>query len=83
VGKRSLRFDQLERAPGVVDDGFDLGAVANDCLVGQQAPDIALAEARDLRVIEATEGLSERVALAQNRQPREPRLKSLEAQLLE
>ena len=51
--------------------------------VAEQALDVPLVEARDLLEVEAREGPAEGLALAQDRQPREPGLEALEAQLLE
>src|SRR5580704_1291447 len=81
--ERALLFDELERTLRVVDDRLDLAAVAHDPRVREQALDVALAEAGDAPEVEAGEGRPERVALAQDRQPRQARLKALEAQLLE
>ena len=55
----------------------------DDPRVSQQPVDIGGIVAGDLRGIEAVEGASEVVALAQDRQPRQARLEALEAQLLE
>src|SRR4029078_1905502 len=44
---------------------------------------VALAEAGDLVEVEAGEGAAERLALAQDREPGEPRLEPLERELLD
>ena len=80
--ERRPRLAQGERRPRVGDRGLDLAAVADDPGVAEQPLDVALAEARDPFGIEAREGMSERLALAENRDPREARLEPLEAQAL-
>ena len=57
--------------------------MADDARVPKQPLDVALAEARDRFGIEAGEGGAEVLALAQDRQPRQPGLEALEAQPLE
>jgi hypothetical protein len=56
--------------------------MADDRRVGEQAPDVALAEPRHLVGIEPGEGGPERLAFAENRQPREAGLEPLEAEPL-
>ena len=68
---------------GIAQHGFDLPPVANDPRVSQQAKDAALVPARDSLEVEIDEGLSEILALAQNRQPTETRLESFQAEFLE
>src|SRR4029079_2482496 len=62
---------------------FDLAAVADDRRVAEKPLDVALPEAGDLVEVEAGEGAAERIALAQDREPGEPRLEPLERDLLE
>src|SRR5690606_16585766 len=62
---------------------LDLPAVADDARILQQALDIAFAEARHAREVEAVEGGAEVVALGQDRAPAQPRLERFQAQLLE
>jgi hypothetical protein len=57
--------------------------MAHDPGIGEQPVDILLAERRNRDRIEPRERGSEVLALAQDRQPRQARLKTLEAQLLE
>ena len=57
--------------------------MAHDARIAQQSLHITPAEACDLGEVEAGEGGPEVVALAQDREPREARLESLEADLLE
>jgi len=57
--------------------------VTDDPRVGQQARHVACPEARHLRRIEAGERAAERLALPQDREPRESRLEPLETDLLE
>ena len=67
----------------VVDRGLDLPAVADDRRVAEQALDVARAELGDRGGVEARERAAERLALAQDRHPREPGLEALETELLE
>src|SRR4051794_23517757 len=57
--------------------------MANDAGVGEQTRDVALAEVRDAGVVETGERRPERRPLSKDREPGEPGLKSLQAQLLE
>src|SRR5207237_7711686 len=74
--------DQGLGCAGVRDRGLDLLPVADDRGVVQEPLDVALAEARDALDPEACERAPERVALAQDRQPREAGLERLEAEAL-
>src|SRR4029079_18874381 len=74
---------QLQPRTRRKDRGFDLPAMADDALVGQQALDLALGVARHLRGIEAVEGAAEILALAQDRDPRQARLEAFEHEHLE
>ena len=69
-------------ARGVGDRRLDLGPVADDPGVGEQALDVALAEPGDALDVEAVERVAEVLALAQDREPREPGLERLQGQLL-
>src|SRR6185295_5601434 len=62
---------------------LDLGAVANDARVAEQAPDVVVAEPGDRVGLEARERGPERLALAQDRQPRQAGLERLERHPLE
>ena len=64
-----------------LDRGLDLRVGADDAFVLHQPLDVALAVARDLLGIEIVEGFAEVLALAQDRDPGEPRLKPVEDQL--
>ena len=57
--------------------------MTDDARIGQEAPHRAAVEARHARGIEAAEGLPEVLALAQDGQPAQPGLESLEADLFE
>ena len=57
--------------------------MAHDAGVGEAALHVLRAEPRDLGEIEIGEGGAEVLALAQNRDPREPGLEALQAELLE
>lgn len=82
-GERAFFGDQFLRAPGVVDDRFDLAAVAHDACVGQQAGDVAVRVAGDAVEIEAMEGAAEVVALGEDGAPAQAGLEALQAQLFE
>src|ERR1700760_1354877 len=72
----------IEEELRALDSRLDLGVRADDAFVLHQPLEIALAVARDLFWIEAVKGFPEVLALAQNRDPGEPRLESVEDQLL-
>src|SRR5262245_58188501 len=57
--------------------------MADDAGIAEQALDILIAEIRDPVKLEIFEGLTEVLALAQDGEPRKPRLETLEAYLLE
>ena len=73
---------QLDRRARVCDRRVDLRPVAHDPRVGHQPRDVGLAERRDAPRLEAGEGGTERLALAQDRQPRQARLEALEHEAL-
>ncbi len=83
VAEGALALAQLEKGPRVADGGVDLGPVAHDAGIGQQSFPFPVAEARDGVRIEVCERAPVGVALAQDRQPGQPRLRSLEDQHLE
>ena len=62
---------------------LDLGAVAHDAGVEHQRLDLRLVEAGDHRRIEAREGLTEVLALAQDGDPGQPRLEAVENEFFE
>jgi hypothetical protein len=74
---------QVEGDPGVGDGGLDLGPVADDAPVGEQPLHVGRAEAGHRGRVETGERGPERLALAEDRQPGQPGLESLQAQLLE
>src|SRR4029453_16453722 len=80
--ERRSSLAQRDCGAGVGNRGLDLAAVPDDPRVAEQPLDVTLAEARDPFGIEAREGMPERLALAEDSDPREPRLKSLEAEAL-
>ena len=82
-GDRSEGLAQGERARGVADGRLDLAAMAHDARVSQQARDIGRPEPGHGLDVEAGEGGTEGLALAQDGQPRQPGLETLQAQLLE
>jgi hypothetical protein len=73
---------QGEGRARVRDRRLDLAAVPDDRLVREQAPDVAVAEAGDPLGIEPLECGAEPFALAQDREPGEPRLEPLETEPL-
>ena len=74
---------KLERGDGIPDRRLDLAAMADDRRVGEQPLHVALVEPGDALDREAGERLPEALALAQDRQPREPGLEPLEREELE
>ena len=67
----------------VVDRRLDLGAVPDDARVGEEALDVLVAEGRHGGGLEAGEGGTVAVALAQDRVPRQAGLGTLEDEQLE
>src|ERR1700739_3950274 len=76
--QRPLGLDQLDAAAGVRDHSLDLAAVADDRGVGQQSRDVAITELGDDAEVEPGERAPERLALAQDREPRQSGLEALE-----
>ena len=74
---------ELERGDGVPDRRLDLAAMADDRRVGEQPLDVVLVELGDALDREAGERLPKALALAEDRQPREPGLESLQREELE
>src|ERR1700688_2171863 len=64
------------------DRRVDFGAAADDALVLKQAADLPFAEARNLLWFETGEGATEILALAQDGDPRQSSLESVEDKLL-
>jgi hypothetical protein len=75
----SVNLDERTR---VGDCGFDLAAMTHDARVAEEPVHIARAEASDSSGLESRECAPEVLALTQNRDPRQSRLESFEAQLL-
>jgi hypothetical protein len=71
-----------EQRPGVADRRLDLQPVAHDPGVLHQADRVALTEPSHGRRVEAPEGVAIALALAEDRHPRQPRLRAVERQLL-
>src|SRR5690606_36351138 len=67
----------------VIDDGFDLAAMTDDPRVVEQPRDVAFGVARHTVEIEAMKGRAEVLALVEDGEPAQTRLKTLETQLLE
>src|SRR5262249_24831275 len=80
--QRLAGIAKRHRRMGVRDRRLDLPAVADDAGVGEQPVDVGLAKRGHPFRIEACERLAKRRPLAQDRQPRESRLKPLEAEPL-
>src|SRR5450631_2988061 len=74
-------FHDLEIALRARDRTLDLGAVADDAGVVHQRVKLFRVVARDLFRDEIVEGTAKVVALAQNRDPRQPGLKAVEDEL--
>lgn len=75
-----LYFQETAR---IGDGAFDLQAIPDDARVVHQARDVGLSESRHLARLEVLERLPEVLALAQDRNPAQPRLKALQDQHLE
>ena len=73
----------VEKPPRVGDGRFDFQAITDDALVSHQARNVGLTESRHFPHIEVLERLPEIVALAQDGNPAQPRLKALQGQHLE
>ena len=78
----ALAFFDRQIGLRVADGRFDLAAVAHDPGVAQQSLDISLAIARDLRGLEPVEGRAEPLAFAQDGDPGQPGLETVQDQLL-
>src|SRR3989454_5730759 len=72
----------VEKPPRVGDGRFDFQAITDDTRVSHQACNVSLAESRHFPHIEVLECLPEIVALAQDGNPAQPRLKALQGQHL-
>src|SRR5262249_13413603 len=70
------------RGARVCDRSFDLPAMANDRRVPEEAINIALRKSCNSFGIEIRECAPKRVALTQDREPREPSLEPFQAKLL-
>ena len=75
--------DELLGDARVRDGGLDLRAVADDAGIVHEPLDVALVERRDRVDVEAGERGAERRPPPQDRDPRQPGLEPLEAELLE
>ena len=83
AGQRACLAGQLTGPSGVVDRGPNFPSMSHNAGVRQQTLHICVSKLRDSFEVEAVKGLAEVVSLAQDRQPREPGLKTLETDLLE
>ena len=84
VGRKgTFRLEQLEQPPGVVDRRLDLAAMTHDRRVAEQSLDLALPVPCDHLGVEVRECATERLALAEDREPRQAGLEPFEAELLE
>ncbi len=77
------RIGQAQVGPGVADSGANLGAIAHDAGVRQQASRVGLLIRGHPRRVEAVESRPIAVALAQDCDPGEPGLCALEHEQLE
>ncbi len=73
----------LDENLGVVDGGLDLGAVTDDARIGDKALDVVVAVGSDLGRVETVEGTPVVLALLENGDPGESRLRALENYFLE
>jgi hypothetical protein len=80
--QRLTHLAEAQRGAGILDRGLDLGAIADDPLVGQQPLQVCVTEGRDAANLESGECGSEGLALAKDRQPREAGLERLQAEAL-
>src|SRR5688500_4537579 len=83
LAQRTALVVQCERGARVRDRGFDLRPVADDAGVPEQPLHVVVTERGDGSDVEPRERGAERLALAQDRDPREPRLERLEHDALE
>src|SRR5690554_4222977 len=83
AGQRALLLDHLEGPGRVVDGGPDLPLVTDDPGIGEEAGDVVIPEPGDLHRVEPGEPGPKGLPLAEDGDPREARLKALEADLLE
>ena len=81
--ERTEALRDREERHGVADRRVDLGAVPDDPGIGHQPLPVGRVERRDDGRVEAAERGSERLALAQDRRPRQARLERFERQPLE
>jgi len=83
AAKRAVRVLQRHDAPRVLDGRIDLEAIADDARIGEQPAPLAPSVARHALDREVVERRAERLALLQDREPREPRLVDLEHEAFE
>src|SRR5262245_1424965 len=81
--KRAFPFDELLSPSRIVDDRFDLAAMADDAFILEQTADVALRETRYPVEIEIMERCAEVLALCEDGAPAQSGLKTLQAQFLE
>jgi hypothetical protein len=81
--QRAELLDEVCAALRVVDRALDLAAMTDDARVLEQTVDVAAGEARDAGHVEAGERAAEVLALAEDRQPAQAALESLQTDLLE
>ena len=72
---------ECERGAGIGDRGLDLCFVAHDVGIAHQALDVTRGEPGDDVWVESGEGVAEGLSLLEDREPRESRLETLEAEL--
>ena len=82
-GERAELTLQLDRATRVVDGGFDLAPMPDDAGILEQPIDVARPEPGHGVEVEAAKRAAEVLALAEDDEPAQPGLESLEADLLE
>lgn len=83
TGKRPKLAPKLQGAPCVLNRRLDLGPISHDARVPQERFGVTRRERSDRPDVEVMEGGSKGLPLAEDGDPGEPRLKPLEAELLE
>ena len=81
-GQRGSGLPEAQGGSGVVDGSHDLAPVAHDRRVRQEAVHVSVAERRHLGGVEGRERLPEACPLAEDRQPGQATLETLQAQHL-
>ena len=81
--ERSLSRELLVQNPGVVDDRFDLGAVANKPLVEHEFFNSRTLELGEMLWIKSSKSFAQSCSASQDDDPTEPRLEGFQAEFFE